>query len=493
MSQTDLLACPHFIDGRFVPGEGNVCTSHDPARDFAPVATAQGDESAVNAAVAAARRAAPAWRRLGIEGRTAALLKVKAALPAHVEAIAQAITAEMGKPLAESRVEAASIGPKIDGVLAGLAHELPPAPADAPGEQRFHALGVMAVVGPFNFPVHLCNTHIIPALLTGNTVVVKPSDITPLSGLRYAELFAAAGLPDGVFNLVHGDGAVGAALVAHADVGGVVFTGSYATGRRIREATFDQPGKRLSLELGGKNPAVVLDDAHLEQAVREILLGALLTSGQRCTATSRVIATPGIAPALRDALAAAFARVVPDDPKLADTFMGPLATRAAFENYFKGLERLRADGAEPVVESTPTGGGAFVTPGLYAVKGDEPSLAHELFGPHVAFEVAADAADAYARAANTPFGLSASLFSANPENLEDFYDRVPAGVINFNRSTNGASGLLPFGGVGHSGNFSAAGSAAPRLCTYPVAVMQVPFGTVTPNPALEALIGKGAA
>ncbi|MCA9526227.1 MAG: aldehyde dehydrogenase family protein, partial [Myxococcales bacterium] len=393
-----------------------------------------------------------------------------------------------GKPIAEARAEALSIAGKIDGVIAQLDHELPPAAPGAPGEQRFQALGVVGVIGPFNFPVHLVNTHIIPALLTGNTVVVKPSEVTPLAGQRYAELFAAAGLPPGVFNLIHGLGAHGAALTGHPDVDGVIFTGSYATGRRIRQATFDQPWKKVSLELGGRNPAVVLDDAHLDQAVREILLGALLSSGQRCTATSRVIATAGIAEALRARLAQAFAAVVPGDPMDRDTLVGPLASLGARDRFMGLLAAARAEGAVPVVESRALPGGAFVTPSLYQVRGDEAFLREEFFGPHLDFEIAADDEDAFARAARNPYGLSASLFTARESLRDAFFDRVRAGVINFNRSTNGASGLLPFGGTGMSGNWRPAGSLAPRLCTYPVAVMAEPFGRLTPHAALDDLL-----
>ena len=280
----------------------------NPAHDGQVVLTAIESEGHVDKAVQAARHAATAWRRGGLDARISALRAVQARVEDHAEGIAEAITLEMGKPIREARIEARSIAGKIEGVIKQLAHELPAAAPGAPGEQRFHALGVVAIIGPFNFPVHLLNTHVIPALLTGNAVVIKPSEVTPLCGQRYAELFHDAGFPRGIFNMVHGLGATGQALVTHEGTDGVVFTGSYATGRRIREATFDLPAKKISLELGGKDPAVVLDDADIDQATREILLGALLTTGQRCTATSRVIATPGIADELRARLKTAFSR-----------------------------------------------------------------------------------------------------------------------------------------------------------------------------------------
>ena len=481
----------NYIGGAFVPvATGEHFVSRNPALEHQVVLRARADVSAVEPAVAAAVAAAGAWRRGTTASRVASLRAVQAKVAEHAERIAEAITAEMGKPLGEARVEARSIGGKIEGVIGQLAHTLPGAAPGAPGEQRFHALGVMAVIGPFNFPVHLLNTHIVPALLTGNAVVAKPSELTPLCGQRYAELFDDAGFPAGVLNVVHGLGATGAALVTHPDVTGVVFTGSYATGRRIREATFDQPFKKVCLELGGNNPAVVLDDADLEQATREILLGALLTAGQRCTATSRVIATPGVADALEARLTAAFRAARPGDPSDPSTFFGPLASDDARRLFLDALAVAREEGAVPLVEGEGLPGGAYVTPALYRVSGAEPSLREEVFGPFVAFERASDDDDALARAAENPYGLSASLFSARDEMLEAFYDRVRVGVVNFNRSTNGASGLLPFGGVGRSGNWRPAGSEAARLCTWPVAVMKAELGKQTAHPALDALLAE---
>lgn len=478
----------NYIGGGFKPAQGTArFRSVNPATEGTVVFEATVDEGAPAEAIAAARAAAPGWRRLGLAGRIEALRKVQACLPDHVDGIAEAIRLEMGKTKGEAFIEARSIAGKIDGTIAQLASVLPQAPPNAPGAQRFHPLGVVAIIGPFNFPVHLLHTHVVPTLLTGNTVVIKPSELTPLCGQRYAALFDAAGLPAGVFNMVHGLGATGAALV-DGPVDGIVFTGSYGTGRRIRQATFDAPEKKVSLELGGKNPAVVLDDADLEQTVREIVLGALLTTGQRCTATSRVIAAPGIAPALLAALTEIFEKVRPGAPAAEGTLFGPLANVASRDRFMALLAEAREQGAQPVVESRLIEGGAYVSPSIYRVSGDEAFLREELFGPHLSFEVAADEDDCFTRAAANPYGLSASLFSARRGALERFYDVVRCGVINFNRSTNGASGLLPFGGAGMSGNWRPAGSAAPRLSTFPVAMLELEFGAKTPNAALDALL-----
>lgn len=485
-----------YIGGEFVRRGGTTFSSHNPAKFNEVVLTALERTESVHEAVSSAHSARRNWLRgdaplspqgvmIARDRRIQALRSVAALVPEHQERIAEAISIEMGKPMAEALVEAGSIKSKIEGVIDQLDHTLPSAPAGTPGEQRFHPLGVVAIVGPFNFPIHLLNTHVIPALITGNTVVIKPSELTPLCGQRYMELFHAAGFPAGVLNMVQGGGSIGAALVNHSLVNGVIFTGSYETGRKIRQSTFDQPHKKVCLELGGKNPAIVLDDADLEQTVREIILGALLTSGQRCTATSIVVATAGIASALRQRLIEAFKRIRPLDPSADDCFMGPLANEASRDRFLSLLERGKSEGAEVWVESEALSGGAFVTPSIYGVKGDEGYLEQELFGPHISFVVVEDEQEALAWASKNRYGLSASLFTQREEAFEAFYDEIPAGVLNWNRSTNGASGLLPFGGVGKSGNWHAAGSEGPRLGTYPVAMMSVPYGQITAHAILE--------
>jgi succinylglutamic semialdehyde dehydrogenase len=484
--QTGHVFLGDFIDGSFhQDGALEHFSSKNPAQNNQVVLQAFSRTNAVDQAVHAAQSALSAWRRSGVEARAQALLKVAQKVPEYQEKIAQAITAEMGKPIAEARLEAGSIKEKIENTIKQLSHVLAQAAPGAPGEQRFHALGVVAVIGPFNFPVHLINTHIIPALITGNTIVAKPSELTPLAGQCYAELFESAGFPKGVFNLIHGLGKTGAELVNHADLSGIIFTGSYETGAKIRHTTFDQPYKKVCLELGGKNPAVVLDDADLEQATREILLGALLTTGQRCTATSRIIATKGIADQLKKKLVEAFKKIRPSNPTDLQCFMGPLASMQARDKFMSLLSQAKSQGAKILVESELLSGGAFVTPSIYEVSGKEAYLEEELFGPHLSFQVVADEEAAFEWASKNTYGLSASIFTARKEALERFYDQVKSGVINWNRSTNGASGLLPFGGVGKSGNWQPAGSEGPRLSTYPVSMMSLSLGQITSYPTLE--------
>ncbi len=484
----------NLIGGAFVAGAGAAFTSHDPSRDGAVAwRGSSADAAQADAAVAAARRGFRAWSKVPYAERKEALLRLASAPPALVDALAEAITLEMGKPLRESKGEATSLVAKLKASIA--AHERLPdlALEGAPGRAVWRPHGVMAVIGPSNYPIHLMNTHVMPALLAGNSVILKPSRVTPLSGQLYAELLHGLGLPDGVVNLVVGTREVGGVLVAHPDVDAVAFTGSWDGGRRIMEACLDQPHKLLALEMGGKNIAVVLDDAHLEQALHEIVLGACLTTGQRCTATSRVVVTKGMAARFVPRLEAALARVTPGDPFVDGTLMGPLATLSAKRDFHAALERAERAGAVPLVRSRAVDGGAFVTPSLHRVEPDAAAdvLRYrdtELFAPDVALEIVDDDDAALARACKSVFGLSLSVFSADRARFERFVEAAPWGLFNWNRSTNNASGLLPFGGMGVSGNHRPAGSASALYCSRVTGVLEKAAGDYAVDPVFAKVL-----
>src|SRR5690606_9363367 len=221
------------------------------------------------------------------------------------------------------------------------------------------------VIGPFNFPIHLCHAHVVPALPAGNTVVVKPSDITPLAGPRYAAAAHAASLPPGVFNLVGGGGSVGAALVASSHVRGVCFTGSWAVGRRILEAALDRPELLVALEMGGKNMCVVLDDAAPRQTVHEIVVGGYLSAGQRCTGTERVLVHRKLADRIIPELAKVVRELRFGHPDDATVFAGPLATQAALAKVEAALDTARKAGCEPIVSGERLPGGYYRTGSLH--------------------------------------------------------------------------------------------------------------------------------
>ena len=260
-----------FIGGDFHKAGGQELQSTNPANNYEPVFTTVTGDDQVDAAVAAARGALKDWMGLSQEQRNTHLRALKEQFNAHADEMAERMVLEMGKPLNEARGEAASLGARIDLMIAnGLKRVATESPNGVAGEARYRAQGVLAVLGPYNFPAHLVNAHVIPALLTGNTVVVKPSELTPGVGELYATCIEKAGLPAGVYNMVQGTGAVGQQLTTHAGVDGVLFTGSYRTGRAIAQTMLDHPGKMLALEMGGKNMSVVMDDADLYQALVEL-------------------------------------------------------------------------------------------------------------------------------------------------------------------------------------------------------------------------------
>jgi succinylglutamic semialdehyde dehydrogenase len=260
------------------------------------------------------------------------------------------------------------------------------------------------------------------------------------------------------------------------------------------EACLDQPRKLLALEMGGKNIAVALEGAHIPQAVHELVLGACLTAGQRCTATSRLIVQRNIADELLDRLTRAFHRVKPGDPMEEGTLMGPLATMEARDWYSRELEKYEAGGVEPLVRSEALDGGAFVTPSIHRVSALDDNAASylgtEFFAPNLAVQVVDDEATAMDICRQSAFGLSMSVFSGDRAVFERFAESVPCGLFNWNRSTNNASGLLPFGGLGYSGNHRSAGSTSALYCSRPVGVLERDLGVFDPDPVFGPVLDE---
>ncbi len=480
----------NFINGAFHQGTVTL-TSKNPSRNYEPVFSTSTDYDHLSLAVKAGKSALKSWAALSLNQRAEYLQTLKACFIKHEADFTEAINHEMGKISSEAAQEAKSLSARIDlSINHGANRVKTERHYDMRAETRYHQQGLLAVLGPFNYPAHLVNTHVIPSLLMGNTVIVKPSELCPWVGEIYAQCFLEAGLPAGVFNLVHGDGQIGRALAVNQDIDGVLFTGSYQTGRVLQELLLDQPHKILALELGGKNFALVMDDADLEQAVLEVIQGAFLTTGQRCTATSRVLVQESIFERFTKALVTITAN-------LPAGMFGPLASKSALDKLMAGLERARHEGAQVLLESRTKEGGAFVTPSIYQVDSNHPItgfLGEELFGPHLCLESFMSLDQAIARIKQSPYGLSNSIFSADPHNHERMYKETKSGVLNINRSTNGALGTMPFGGVNKSGNQRPAGIDAVRYATYPVAITELAYGETSAGIELQkmaqAIIGE---
>ncbi|MGE0870644.1 MAG: aldehyde dehydrogenase family protein [Kofleriaceae bacterium] len=482
----------NFINGVFVPPTGNALISRNPAADGAVVFETGYTVGAVDDAVAAATAALGGWKALSMAERSAALDRFKHQIAARADVLADAIVIETGKIRAEARTEIQTLLNRFDLVRTAVAADVKPGQA-APGEHlRYQPLGVVGVIGPFNFPLHLCHAHVVPALLLGNTVVIKPSDVSSLAGQRYAEAAEAAGFPAGVFNVVAGTGEVGAAMVANPGIRGLCFTGSWGVGRRILEASLDRPELLVALEMGGKNICVVLEDCALRQAVHEVVVGGYLSAGQRCTGTERVLVHRNIADRFIPALAACVQALKfghPDDPGV---FAGPLVNQPAVAKLEAAIEAARKAGATPVVPGQRIAGGCYRTGSIHRL----PDGVHhvpgytdtEVFGPDLCVEVIDSDDEAIAVIDASRYGFANAVFTGSTQRFEQFFARTRSGILNRNRSTNLASPRLPFGGVGHSGNYRPAGAWAHRNVISPVALLENPIGTVTAHPHLARLL-----
>ncbi len=479
-----MKALGDYINGSFHGPAGHALVSRNPARDGAPVLETAWSAARMALACDAASEAARAWAARSDDERWEVMCRFRETIAASADSIAEAIVLETGKLRTEARGEVSALVNRFELVRSLIADDLRSGPLPGrPFEQlRHHPLGVVGVVGPFNYPAHLCHAYVVPALLTGNAVVMKPSEVAPLVGQRYAEAALAAGMPAGVLNVVQGGGAAGAALTSHAAVRGLCFTGSYETGRRIKEQSLDRPELLLALEMGGKNTVVVLDDADVRQAAHEIVVGGYLTTGQRCTATDRVLVHRSCAEDLIELVRKLVASIRFGDPDDKESFAGPLATDTGRDRFEAAIRAARAAGAEPLVEGGRQEGGFYARPSLHRL----PDGVHaapgytdaELFGPDVGIEVVADDDEAIAVLDASPYGFANSIFTESTERFERFYRETRSGILNRNRSTNLASPRLPFGGVGRSGNYRPAGAHAPRNVVVPMAVQENVLGTV---------------
>ncbi|MBB5684599.1 succinylglutamic semialdehyde dehydrogenase [Sphingobium boeckii] len=445
--------------------------SIDPATGEAIWEGAEASPRECAAAIAGARAAFPGWADTPLDERIAIARRFAAVLKEETEAFAEAIARETGKPLWETRTEIAAMIGKVEISIQAQAERAGARDAAMPFGQatlRHRPHGVMAVLGPYNFPGHLPNGHIVPALLAGNCVVFKPSELTPLTGERMAAAWSKAGLPDDVLTLVQGGRATGAALV-EGEIDGLLFTGSAAAGAYFRRAFAERPDVILALELGGNNPLIAWDSP--AQAASVAILSAFITTGQRCSCARRMIVPTGrIGDQIVEAIAATATKLrigAWDDE--AEPFMGPLIGSAAADSAERSVRALEAMGARTILPFTRLERGpAFVSPAMLDVTGiaapDE-----EIFAPVIQINRVERFDQAIAAANATRFGLSAGLVSGDSDLWDLFSRRIRAGVVNWNRPTTGAASNMPFGGTGDSGNHRPSAYYAADYCAYPMA------------------------
>ncbi|QZD89165.1 succinylglutamate-semialdehyde dehydrogenase [Qipengyuania aurantiaca] len=397
----------------------------------------------------------------------------------HAEPFAELIARETGKPLWEARTEVEAVKNKVEISIKAYAERTGQKKLDSAlqgsSALRHKPHGLMAVLGPYNFPAHLPNGHIVPALIAGNVVVFKPSEKTPAVGEFLTKLFHEAEVPEGVIQCLHGGPDMGKALVAHEAVDGVLFTGSAPAGIAINKKLAGNPAKIVALEMGGNNPIVVIDTPKIEDAAVTIIQSAYTTAGQRCTAARRLIVLDSVYDEIVPAVKNLAERLIVDEPFAEpQPFMGTVIDNATAEMMMESQEALLAHGGEAILKMTrPKEDLPFLTPGIIETTAIEDRPDVELFGPLLQVIRVKDFDEAIAEANNTRYGLSASLVGGKPDDFEHFWSEARAGIVNWNRPTNGASSGAPFGGIGLSGNHRPAAYYAADYCAYPVASTEV--------------------
>jgi succinylglutamic semialdehyde dehydrogenase len=464
----------HYIDGRWIAGAGPALAVHDPSsgREIWRGAAALPDE--VDAACRAARAAFDAWAGTPLDDRIAVCARFRDLLRENTEALALLIAQEVGKPLWEARTEVATMANKID--ISVQSYHARTGETHAVLRHRPH--GVFGVFGPYNFPGHLPNGHIVPALIAGNTIVFKPSEYAPQTAIKTVELWIAAGLPAGVLNLVNGARDTGAALAQNAALDGILFTGSYQTGAILHRQFAGQPGKMLALEMGGNNALVawnVGNVGNVDAAVHHAIFSAFVSAGQRCTCARRLIVEDSPAgQAFIDRLVEVAGNIsVGAYDQSPPPFMGPVVSAAVAGRLLQAQAGLIEKGGRSLLEMRALAEGTgFLTPGIVDVSDARGIPDEEWFGPLLQVRRVPDF-DAALREVNaTEYGLAAGLLSDDEALWKTFLARARAGIVNWNRPTTGAASTAPFGGIGKSGNHRPSAYYAADYCAYPVASIE---------------------
>jgi succinylglutamic semialdehyde dehydrogenase len=428
----------------------------------------------VDDTVMQARRAWPTWAALPLANRMEFVRRFANEVRKDAELLATTISREIGKPSWEAQAEVENVVSRVEIAIRAHAERAAQRKLDSAlqgtAAVRHKPHGVLAVLGPFNFPAHLPTGHIVPALVAGNVVVFKPSEKAPATGEALVRCFHRAGIPDGVVQLLVGGSEQGQALVAHEGVNGILFTGSAPTGIAINRKLAARPDKIVTLEMGGNNPIVVWDTPKIEDAAVLIIQSAFTTAGQRCTAGRRLIVKGPLYDPIIEAVKDLADRIIVgapfDDPS---SFMGPVIDNAAADGLTESYLYLLSNGGRAIKHLIrPQENLPFLSPAIVDVTAMAERPDVELFGPILQVMRVDDFDEAIAEANATRFGLSAALIGGDPHDYNKFWANVRAGIVNWNRPTIGASLSAPFGGIGLSGNHRPTSYYAADYCAYPV-------------------------
>lgn len=446
----------HLIGGEWVPDGGGRIEVEDPATEQLLASVAAGTAEHVEHAVASARDAWPGWAASDPAGRADHLRRLAEEIDARADQIAATVTAEVGMPLRHAEATQVRLPVQVLRLLAAEVAHYPWREPVGAGTVLREPSGVVAAITPWNVPLHQIVAKVGPALAAGCTVVLKPSEIAPLNAYLFADCVRASGLPAGVLNLVCGTGAeVGEALVTHPDVAVVSLTGSVRSGVRVAELAA-RDVKRVCLELGGKSPNVLLDDADLDSAVPNALAQAFFNSGQACNSLSRLLVPAALLGEVESRLVTAVEKLVVGDPFDAGTDLGPLVSAGQRAQVLAHVAAALADGARLLVGGTDDHAGHpaghYLRPTVFSDVTPSMRLGQdEVFGPVLAVQPYRDLDDAVAIANSTAYGLSAGIWSADRDRAASVAGRLRAGQVKINGARTRDTLDLPFGGYRHSG------------------------------------------
>jgi succinylglutamic semialdehyde dehydrogenase len=435
------------------------------------------DQAMVDAAVNAARSAFLPWARMGLSERHQLLSRFVELVKAETHELTQIIAMEAGKPLWESKAEVNSLVSKLAASVDAYRVRASESSREVRGlrsRTRFLPHGVMAVLGPFNFPASMANSHLMPALLAGNTVVFKPSELTSITGLLVSRLWQKAGIPSGVLNCVTGGRQTGEHLIGHSDIDGVLFVGSHRAGLSILKKLAESPEKVIALEMGGNSPLVIWDYDDIDVAVHTIIQSAFMSAGQRCSAARRLLIREDDTRTVKRLVQVLQKLKIGDFTTNPEPYYGPLIRPGAANAVMARTKQLVDAGAREVLAPVQQGPiGTLIGPGLIDVDGCTDDRDEEIFGPILKIQHFKDFPDAIRLANNTIFGLAAGIVCREREQFEEFFHLARAGIINWNQQLTGATTLAPFGGIKQSGNFRPAGFLSADYCSYPIASFEV--------------------
>ena len=464
----------HYINGQWLTGSGENFTRRDPVSSELLWQGKAASASQISSACEAARAAFPGWARRPFSERQAIAEKFARLLEKNKEQLTVTLAQETGKPRWEAATEIQAMIGKI-AISVEAYHARSGERVQGESSLRHRPHGVMAVFGPYNFPGHLPNGHIVPALLAGNTVIFKPSELTPLIAEKTVRLWQSAGLPNGVLNMVQGGRECGQALAQEPQIDGLLFTGSAASGHQLHQQFAGRPEKMLALEMGGNNALIVEDPADIDAAVNIAIQSAFITAGQRCTCARRMLVKRGAAgDAFLNRLAEVVGKIKPDrwdaEPQ---PFMGSLISLQAAERiYGEWQARVDAGGTVLLPMRWPNRESAILTPGIIDVTAITTLADEEVFGPLLTVIRYDDFSQAIRLANATRYGLSCGLISPQREQFDQLLIEARAGIVNWNKPLTGAASSAPFGGIGASGNHRASAFYAADYCAWPMASLE---------------------